>query len=1000
MAIFCQNLIIKDDLLEVPIKLSGGSSEFVRDVRANNEVTTNRSATANSLWLDSGYYQNGTNNLDNFSGVSNMYITDSQFYSLNETDVTLATNLFLGGGRGDGNGIDATMRLDGAGKINFTGQTTLIGAAVIRNQVEAGKQVVFSNVDLNSQSITFANQGNYTIRSYSGLGSIIANGSTTAEILNYDFSTSAGVTLSSSANGWIKLSGYTGSGSIVSTGTTRFDLAGTTTADQTLTLRNEGTGTIRITATSMHGKLIVQSGTVQSDIGGDANIGTLELKSGTQMDLNAQYKYHVTLSTLKGEGTLVSACANGGSQNDGYRATVISNASEFTGIWQLCTQGLGEKNRRVRGILNTASFGGVVEFTATDAKVAADGSQLLLAADSSIAGLKSDEGLTNALIQGISDTLPGNDALRGEAALAKVDRTLTITGDKNCSFSGTVDSSISLIIDTGASQTLSGATINGSLQNKGALSISKAVEVTGSVSFDTGATLNILGAGEKLPSTYVPLQTSGLTDVTDSIKYTLFKGNGSITGLTADMISINDTVSTGGTLGEGSRDYTVSSTEKAYYVVQSETKTLSEVETTITSQGETVNRIYVEDGATLSGVNKMTTQNVVGRGVLQLTGNFQYWNDWNTCFNDFSGEVEIVGSDTLIHVGGAADRFKSSEGIKLKEGATLQVASGGTLATDVTIAEGKILTNWQGYTFSKVIVDGEATIDASPKNAGTINVANLEIKTGKLTTSGRFSSDTGATIAEGAELLSNGTTTLASLSGKGTLSSSSSTTVTEASGFTGTLEATGSELTVNGGVGSKMAALKANGGDITIFSASSVEVQEIVLGAGKTLSTYTGTSAGEETVLVLAGTADAPATLEAYTGATLNANLSVSNTTITLNGGALQMGSYLIMGSGNTLSGIDLSSAWQENSITLFTGVDAFMTRTDEFSLTASDLFSNAELVNGYGGYNYKVLYGGGENAAVELVRTATATPEPTTATLSLLALMGLAARRRRKAAK
>ena len=887
------------------IKLSGGSSEFVRDVYEDGALKTDRSATANSLWLDSGYYQNGTDGLGNFSGVSNMYITGSQFYSLNTTEVSLATNLFLGGGRGDGKGIDATMRLDGAGKIKFTGQTTLIGAAVIHNQVEASKQVVFSNVDLNSQSITFANQGNYTITSCSGSGFVEANGSAAVTISNLllsgetvGFSSSNSRTInitsyegsgtisaagsvtvalaeyklgstdtlqfSTTDNSLVKILGYTGeSGAISATGTTSLELSGSTTADQTLTLSNTGTGTLKITNTSILGKVIVQSGTVQSDIGNNANIGTLELKSRTQMDLKATYKYHVTLSTLKGEGTLVSACANGGSQNDGYRATVISNASEFTGIWQLCTQGLGEKNRRVRGILNTASFGGVVEFTATDAKVAADGSQLLLATDSSIAGLKSDEGLTNALIQGISDTLPGNDALRGEAALGKVDRTLTITGVKNCSFSGKVDSSISLIIDTGASQTLSGATINGSLQNKGALSISKAVEVTGSVSFDTGATLSILGAGEKLPSTYVPLQTSGLTDVTDSIKYTLFKGNGSITGLTADMISINGTVSTGGTLGEGSRDYTVSSTEKAYYVVQSDPKTLSEVETTITSQGETVNRIYVEDGATLSGVNKMTDQNVVGQGVLQLTGNFQYWNDTDTCFNDFAGKVEIVGSSSVINIGGATDRFKSSTGIDVKEGATLQVASGGTLATDVTIAEGKILTNWQGYTFSKVIVDGEATIDASPKNAGTINVANLEIKTGKLTTSGRFSSDTGATIAEGAELLSNGTTTLASLSGKGTLSSSSNTTVTEASGFTGTLVATGSALTVNGGVGSKMAALKANGGDITIFSASSVEVQEIVLGAGNTLSTYTGTSAGEETFLVLKGTADAPATLEA-----------------------------------------------------------------------------------------------------------------------------------------
>ena len=120
------------------IKLSGGSSEFVRDVRASNVVTTNRSATANSLWLDSGYYQNGTNNLDNFSGVSNMYITDSQFYSLNETAVTFETNLFLGDAATyDSN--NATMRLDGVGKIYFNGQTTLIGDAVIHNQVEASK---------------------------------------------------------------------------------------------------------------------------------------------------------------------------------------------------------------------------------------------------------------------------------------------------------------------------------------------------------------------------------------------------------------------------------------------------------------------------------------------------------------------------------------------------------------------------------------------------------------------------------------------------------------------------------------------------------------------------------------------------------------------------------------------------------------------------------------------------------------------------------------------
>lgn len=139
-------------------------------------------------------------------------------------------------------------------------------------------------------------------------------------------------------------------------------------------------------------------------------------------------------------------------------------------------------------------------------------------------------------------------------------------------------------------------------------------------------------------------------------------------------------------------------------------------------------------------------------------------------------------------------------------------------------------------------------------------------------------------------------------------------------------------------------------------------------------------------------------TLTAGAGATLNANLVMeSGSTLHLDG-TLTMGSTVKLVDGTTLEGSILDTLYTTGSATLFSGVDEFYVNGlqwaegDSWSAdTDSDkvlaLFTNLE-----GQYTYGLSYAGGN-----VVLVTPNVPEPATATLSLLALAALAARRRRK---
>ncbi|MGN1309902.1 MAG: PEP-CTERM sorting domain-containing protein [Akkermansia sp.] len=188
--------------------------------------------------------------------------------------------------------------------------------------------------------------------------------------------------------------------------------------------------------------------------------------------------------------------------------------------------------------------------------------------------------------------------------------------------------------------------------------------------------------------------------------------------------------------------------------------------------------------------------------------------------------------------------------------------------------------------------------------------------------------------------------------------------------------------------------------DLLNTSSVTVTVTDMVIGAGQTVGVYTGdgapSSSDEGSVTLTKLKVDG-------TGATLNANLELSaGGTLTLNG-TLAMGSTLTLNNGITLSG-SLLDSWTDksNALTLFSGVDGLTVNGNAVSdgvdngVTASEVFGDSWS-------NYKLVMTGGTNNAnynVQLMQVSSDTPEPTTATLSLLALMGLAARRRRKAAK
>ena len=332
---------------------------------------------------------------------------------------------------------------------------------------------------------------------------------------------------------------------------------------------------------------------------------------------------------------------------------------------------------------------------------------------------------------------------------------------------------------------------------------------------------------------------------------------------------------------------------------------------------------------------------------------------------------------SLIVNGGTTTLRKDGEG-------RTQSLSSATVGSDATlkVENGKV-------SFGTVSVSGKLVVEEETKITGAATISGTaEVK---------------GTLSVGAD------SSITTLTGSGTLKATGGTTeATNASGFTGTLEAAGGSLTASGGIAS-LTAVKATGGNITLQGAADLTLTEVVVSSGKTISAWTGGSQfvnfSAKDVRVGEG------------GGSLIGNLSINNNgTLTLNAvdgtsgtglslsypistladvGPTSTSGSLTLGSGLTLNLLNLNVK-QGESLTLFSGVTSVNGLSDDDlgKLTAGTLAAE-DVFSGVGTGDFNLSY---SNNIVALVAQRDV-PEPTTATLSLLALMGLAARRRRRKA-
>lgn len=186
-----------------------------------------------------------------------------------------------------------------------------------------------------------------------------------------------------------------------------------------------------------------------------------------------------------------------------------------------------------------------------------------------------------------------------------------------------------------------------------------------------------------------------------------------------------------------------------------------------------------------------------------------------------------------------------------------------------------------------------------------------------------------------------------------------------------------------------------NGSDAELNAGDRLSVGRLELGGGTSLGLFLQAenhvvSTATETSLIVTDTL-----LVGGSGATLNANLElVDGSTLALAGNSLALGSSLTLGN-VLLDDATLAEVWAlgaGESLTLFSGVDTLVvggsSYTGAFTTDAARIFANVGEAD-----EYILIYSGSADGVVSIQ----AVPEPTTATLSLLALAGLVARRRRK---
>ena len=304
-------------------------------------------------------------------------------------------------------------------------------------------------------------------------------------------------------------------------------------------------------------------------------------------------------------------------------------------------------------------------------------------------------------------------------------------------------------------------------------------------------------------------------------------------------------------------------------------------------------------------------------------------------------------------------------------------------------------THEKGTTFN-----GAVTVNSLTVSEGTLATIKGTTTTGTLTTNGLVNvSGTGSlTYADTTKVEAASSTQDATLTG--TTINSAKVTFSGAGGVTESRVITNSTIdNRNTGLatvklGDQNAAILATNGNINAVNTIEAVIDAVTIGAGMTVGLYSGTEASEDAE----GTLTTCSLTVGGIGATLNANLVLSSGATVTMAKALTMGSTLTLSEGMTLDGAMLTSVTglrEGETVDLFKSVDSLIlgdatydanNALAEGTVSLKQYFTNVTNEDIYLAFNNGNVFAG-----------IMSIPEPTTATLSLLALAGLAARRRRK---
>ncbi len=397
-------------------------------------------------------------------------------------------------------------------------------------------------------------------------------------------------------------------------------------------------------------------------------------------------------------------------------------------------------------------------------------------------------------------------------------------------------------------------------------------------------------------------------------------------------------------------------------------------------------RLAAEAGQNLSGTVNLT--NVTLAGTMNITGGTTTYTAGTLRFEGDAATVTISQGATLAH-----DGFNfTANGT---EAATIQgsgqdsllLYTGSNHISNATLTKTADGDKYIGVALDNVDLTLNNGADNRLYGSHRQSLRNLTVNGGTLNVESAATVSGTTTVADGAKVtIKNTGASLGSVTGAGTVESEQNATVNTASGFTGTLAAKGNSVLTDAGTGSGFD-VDATAGDLVLLNRdTAITLDSVALAGGHSLTIGTETSHDITLNLTTLTVGEG--------GGTLNANLNLTGTETLDMSSALTLGCSVDLGDGGVaLSGSLLDGLATNGYVELFTGVDELMHNGAAYSepISASEVFSN-DALRDTADVNYTVAY---ENNVVML--KSSVIPEPTTATLSLLALMGLAARRRRK---